>query len=255
MLPLADVELNVFDTGGDLPAVVMLHGLGGHSLEWRWVASLLRHRHRLIAFDHRGHGGSTRRPADVSRESYVRDVIAVVDRLHLQRATLVGQSMGAHTAMLAVAAYPDLFQRMVMIEGGPSAAGPRATDNVIDWFRSWPIPFAGPQAALSFFESQYGAGRGAEAWAAGLQRTSVGLRPCFDLDVLREAIDSVHARDRWREWDAVVCPTTVIRGERGFLTSEEAEQMQERNRHATLVTVAAVHDAHLDNPAAVAHAV
>jgi pimeloyl-ACP methyl ester carboxylesterase len=252
-LDLEDVTLNVLDTGGDLPPVLMLHGLGGYAGEWGLVASLLRGRYRLVAFDQRGHGESTRTPRDVTREAHVRDVVAVMDGLRLHRVTLVGQSMGAHTAMLTAADHPSRVSRLVLIEGGPSAAGPQATDDVIDWFNSWPTPFADEQDALEYFESQYGPGRAADAWTAGLEHTPGGLRPSFDLEALRGAIRAVHRTERWAQWRAISCPVVLVMGENGFMTHEEAKRMLERNPNAQLTKVpTAGHDVHLDAPDAVA---
>ena len=68
--------------------------------------------------DQRGHGRSTRRPADVSRQAFVDDVIAVIDQVFPgERCTLVGPPMGAHTAFLTGAFRPDLVERLVMPEG------------------------------------------------------------------------------------------------------------------------------------------
>jgi pimeloyl-ACP methyl ester carboxylesterase len=252
-LELEDVTVNVVDTGGDLPPVLMLHGLGGYAGEWGSVASLLRGRRRLVAFDQRGHGESTRHPRNVTREAHVRDVVDVMDELRLERVTLVGQSMGAHTAMLTAAAHPSRVSRLVLIEGGPSAAEPQASDDVIDWFESWPTPFAHEEDALVYFESRYGPGRAADAWTAGLESTPGGLSPSFDLEVLREAIQAVHRIERWAQWEAVTCPALIVMGENGFMTDDEAERMLERNPNAQLTKVpAAGHDVHLDAPEAVA---
>ena len=59
---LNGVDLQVIDSGGDLPTVMLLHGLAGHAEEWDEVARCLTARHRVIAFDQRGQGRSTRRP-------------------------------------------------------------------------------------------------------------------------------------------------------------------------------------------------
>ncbi|MEU7020770.1 alpha/beta hydrolase [Streptomyces sp. NPDC046203] len=59
--------------------------------------------HRVVVLDQRGHGASERRPRDVTREAYVADILAVIDRLGLHRPVLIGQSYGGHTALLAAA--------------------------------------------------------------------------------------------------------------------------------------------------------
>ncbi|MCT2006802.1 alpha/beta hydrolase, partial [Micrococcus lylae] len=135
-------RLHVIDSGGTGPALLFLHGLAGYAGEWAKVAERLAGACQVVAFDQRAHGSSTRRPADLSRTAHVGDVVAVADALGLERFTLVGQSMGAHTALLTAAAHPVRVGRLVLIEGGVGGEGLEATADVIDWFRAWPIPFA-----------------------------------------------------------------------------------------------------------------
>ncbi|MET0492949.1 MAG: alpha/beta fold hydrolase, partial [Actinoplanes sp.] len=100
---------------GSGPVVVLLHGLAGSAQEM--IVSLPGH--RTIAPDQRGHGHSIRRPEDLSREAYVRDVLTVIDALaEGERVALVGQSMGAHTAMLVAAWHPERVSSLIMLEGG-----------------------------------------------------------------------------------------------------------------------------------------
>lgn len=115
MVTRPDAELFVREVGGrHTPAVVLLHGLGGWSREWDATVEALEGTHHIVAFDQRGHGESTRRPADLGRRAHVDDVLAVMDALDVERATLVGQSAGGHTAMLVAARAPDRVDRLVM---------------------------------------------------------------------------------------------------------------------------------------------
>ncbi len=97
-ISVGDVKLSFTDTGGDGPAVLLLHGLGGYADEWSGTIRGLQPEYRVVAFDQRGHGGSSRRPDEVSRGAYVNEVVDVAQALGLNRVTLVGQSMGGHTA-------------------------------------------------------------------------------------------------------------------------------------------------------------
>ena len=86
------VRLAGTDTGGAGPPVVLLHGLAGFTGEWEATTAGPRERFRVVALDARGHGGSERYPADVSRDAHVADVIAAVERLAL---TPVGPTWSA----------------------------------------------------------------------------------------------------------------------------------------------------------------
>ncbi|MEU7524135.1 alpha/beta fold hydrolase [Saccharothrix sp. NPDC042600] len=102
----------------------------------QWVArSVVRDGARLFCRDWQGPG----RP--VSRAAYAADVIAVLDQLGLDRAVLVGQSLGGHTAMLAAAAHPDRVSGLVLVEAGPRGPQPDLPGAVGGWLASWPAPF------------------------------------------------------------------------------------------------------------------
>ncbi|MDN5894604.1 MAG: alpha/beta hydrolase, partial [Nocardioides sp.] len=132
-----DARIWYFETTTDAPVVVLLHGLAGHAREWSRTIDALDGEHKVVAVEQRGHGGSTRRPDDVSRQAHVDDVAAVLNDLHTDDVVLVGQSMGAHTAMLVAAHYPRLVDRLVMVEGGLGGEGPAGVAAVHEWLRDW----------------------------------------------------------------------------------------------------------------------
>jgi pimeloyl-ACP methyl ester carboxylesterase len=233
------------------PPVVLLHGQAGAAEELRPTAEALAPRHRVVVPDQRGHGRSTRRPADVSRRAYAADAAAVVEHLGGGRpAALVGQSMGGHTAMLVAAWYPHLVTRLVMLEAGVGGTAPGDEDypaRLGRWFASWPVPFADRAAAVAHL----GGTPTARALAADLDETPDGLRPRFDADVMEAAIAPVAAEARWAEWSSIAAPTLLVRGDRGTVPADEDARMRAERpdvRHA--VIAGAGHDAHLDAPAA-----
>jgi pimeloyl-ACP methyl ester carboxylesterase len=226
---------------GDL--VLLLHGLAGAASEMAPTAEALLPDHRVIALDQRGHGHSTRRPADLSRRAFVDDVVAVLD----EPATLVGQSMGAQTAMLVAAARPDLVRGLVMLEGGVGGSADDYPTRLGAWFRSWPVPFADEAAAVAFL----GATPTAEAWARDLEVRADGRWPRFDADVVEAAIRAVADTARWDEWQSVTAPTLLVRGDRGNTDEGELRRMLDLRPDVEQAVISdAGHDAHLDQPAA-----
>jgi pimeloyl-ACP methyl ester carboxylesterase len=241
-----DAEIWFADTGEDRPVVVLLHGLAGYALEWRRTIDSLRGHFCVVAPDQRGHGSSTRRPDDVSRAAYVGDVVAMLDELGVERVPVIGQSMGAHTAMLLAAAAPERVERLVMVEGGLGGDGPEATDGVARWLESWPAPFPDREEFVAFFGGQRFV---AEAWADGLEQRSDGLWPCWDAATLTRALAAVHEREHVEEWGRVRAPTLLVRGELGSVPQRQVAAMREVRPDAEVVTVAGVgHDVHLEAP-------
>lgn len=100
-----------YETEGDGPPVVLLHGMMGRSDAWRLEGYVdgLSLDHRVILADARGHGHSARPadPAHYGLHCHVADVLAVLDELGLSSAALCGWSMGAATALRTAACAPE----------------------------------------------------------------------------------------------------------------------------------------------------
>ncbi|WP_344499566.1 alpha/beta hydrolase [Dactylosporangium maewongense] len=243
-VPRADVTLSAL-AGGDGPPVVLLHGLAGSAAELEPTALGLLDSYTVIVPDQRGHGHATRHPADVSRRAYVDDVLAVLDAFAQGPAVLVGQSMGAHTAMLVAAWHPDRVRGLLMLEGGVGGDDGDYPSRLEAWFASWPVPFPTRQAAVEFL-----GGRSlAAAWAADLEERDGAFWPRFDGAVMTSAIRGVAGEARWDDWAAVTAPTLLVRGAAGTGPEGEVERMLALRPGVEHVVVPdAGHDVHLDQP-------
>jgi pimeloyl-ACP methyl ester carboxylesterase len=159
--------------------------------------------------------------------------------------TLIGQSLGGHTAMLTAAAYPGLVRALVLVEAGPGGQDPGGPARIGEWLDSWPAPFRSYEAAVAFF----GGGALGRGWADGLERRADGLRPRFDRDVMVRSLAENAQRSFWPEWQRIQCPTMLVLAQSGFLSSREAEQMIRRRPETVAVSVPGTgHDLHLERP-------
>jgi pimeloyl-ACP methyl ester carboxylesterase len=112
------VELAFEDTGGDGPPVVLVHGL---TATRRYVVHgsrlLERSGYRVISYDARGHGDSSAvpDPNDYGYPTLVADLGAVLNELGVDRAVLVGASMGAATTLAYALERPDRVAALVQV--------------------------------------------------------------------------------------------------------------------------------------------
>ncbi len=101
---------------GDGPVLVLLHGDGETARDWRWVMpGLAAAGHRVLALSLPGHGGSA------SADSYAQEDLAdwlarAVEALGLDRATVIGNSIGALMGLHLTLSRPDLVERLVLID-------------------------------------------------------------------------------------------------------------------------------------------
>ncbi|MFJ5924872.1 alpha/beta fold hydrolase [Kitasatospora sp. NPDC092948] len=242
------VELHCRDWAGaaDARPVLLLHGLAGHAGEWDALAAALAPAHRVVAVDQRGHGRSTRRPADLGRDAYVADALAVADALGLERPLLVGQSLGGHTALLAAAAHPGRFAGVVLVEAA-AGASPGAPAEIGSMLAAWPVPFPERASAVRFF----GGGPLGEVWADGLERRADGWWPQFDTDVMVASLAELAVREHWDDWTAAAhCPALLVLGQHGVVPAADTDRMLtlRPDVHAASLPGAG-HDVHLEHPA------
>jgi len=255
------VRLRVLEWGpDDGPAVVVLHGFTGHARQAQLVAPVLADRFRVVAPDQRGHGDSDRAPV-YGTVPMTADLIAVLDARGIDRAAVVGHSLGGMVALTAVAEHPDRFTHLVLGDIGPEPA---------------PAGVARIQASV--------AERHVFADLDDAVTAQAALSPTADPEALRHRVTHNLAptadgqwtwkydpalRDRtarfenhppdalWAFLAAVAVPALLLRGEvSDICTAETAAQMQAANPGLVVVTIpGAGHSIATDAPGAVATAV
>jgi pimeloyl-ACP methyl ester carboxylesterase len=122
---VGNLAIAVNDVGAG-PPVVLLHGLACGKRMWFHQIRALRSRFRVIAYDQRGHG-LTDAPAnatDYSAAHLARDLVGVLDALKIERAAVVGFSLGGGPALALAASKPDRVSRLVLADVGAGADDP-----------------------------------------------------------------------------------------------------------------------------------
>ncbi len=128
------VRVHARDTGKrDGPAIIMLHGFGASLHTWEAWAQALSGEFRVIRFDLPGFGLTGADPTgDYSDTRAVQVLAALMDRLRVQRAILVGNSLGGRIAWSFAARHPARVTRLVLISpdgfAGPGMAYGQAAE-------------------------------------------------------------------------------------------------------------------------------
>lgn len=157
----ADIHYEVCGRG---PAVVFAHGLGGsHISWWQQVAHFSAH-HACLTFAHRGFAPSSVDAGPIDPARYADDLCALLDHLAIERAHLVGQSMGGWTMVEFALRHPQRVRSIVL----------SATTGSID------------PACLDGFDHAAGAGWKQEAGLAVAQCRAVAVHPAAGQRMARE---------------------------------------------------------------------
>ena len=246
-----------FSLGDGRRPAVLLHGFLGSGRNLRSLAQLWLERdptRRFLVPDLRGHGESPLLDPGAGVDSLAQDVLFTVRAAELPTPIrLVGHSLGGRVALVAADLAPELFDQVVVLDIGPGATPPAASESrqVLD------VLLAAPEAAASRTEMRE------RLMAQGLSRpladwllmnlhpgSGGGLTWRFD----RQALSDLHVRftgeDLWPLVERAEVPLHFIRGGQSrYLPPEEAERLVRQG--CVVDTLAgAGHFVHVDAPEA-----
>ncbi len=204
-------QLLAVEQHGEGPAVVGLHGL---TATRRYVLlgsrTLERSGRRVVLYDARGHGASAPAPGgDYSYAALSGDLEAVIDALGVERALLVGASMGAHTAIRFALEHP---QRVAGLAVVTPAYDPERFPSELD---RWDALARGlREGGVEGFIAAYGLDGVPEAWRETVervirQRLAAHEHPQAVADALA-AVPRSRPFDAWASLAALEAPTLVI---------------------------------------------
>jgi len=101
---------------GSGPTVILLHGLGGSSQVWQFSIPALAEKYHVIVPDQIGFGKSDKPLVNYRIRTYVDFLDQFCKQLKIERATLVGNSMGGWIAAMFTASFPDRVDKLVLVD-------------------------------------------------------------------------------------------------------------------------------------------
>ncbi len=127
--PVSGGPLQLYSWGDGPRTVLAVHGITASAYSWPGVADALPDDWRLVAPDLRGRGQSRDLPGPSGMVRHAADICTVAEGLGLDGdLVLAGHSMGAYVAVLAARSRPDLFRRLVIVDGGVPLPVPEGAD-------------------------------------------------------------------------------------------------------------------------------
>ena len=111
------MRLNVIEAGQGAP-LVLLHGLFGSARNWGAVQKALATNYRVVALDLRNHGASPHAP-DMDYAAQAADVAETLAALGVERAVVLGHSMGGKAAMMLALTRPEFVERLIIADIAP----------------------------------------------------------------------------------------------------------------------------------------
>jgi pimeloyl-ACP methyl ester carboxylesterase len=227
MFDLRHVEIHghkvAYRLAGTGETILLIHGMAGSSRTWRAVMPALAQHYQVLAPDLVGHGSSEKPPGDYSLGAFASGLRDLMDVLDVDRATVVGQSLGGGVAMQFAYQFPERCTRLVLVSSG-------GLGREVSWMlRALSLPGSElvlPVVAPAFVRERGNAvsvwlrdhgvksQRAAEMWQAYISLSQPENRSAF-LRTLRAVVDpggqAVDASDRLYLTESM--PTLIIWGD------------------------------------------
>jgi pimeloyl-ACP methyl ester carboxylesterase len=230
------------DPGND-NVVICVHGLSRNGRDFDVLGEALASTHRVIAVDMPGRGASQWLPdaGDYVFPTYLTTLTALVARSHAAKVAWVGTSMGALLGMVMAAQRDTPVSRLVVNDAGPLIE-PAALARIRDYLGQAPT-FATMQEANAYIRAVSAPfGPLTDAQWDHLTRTSVAqdaqgrYAMTYDPGIAVPFRTAAAPPDLWPVWDAIRCPTLVLRGEQSdLLSAATAQAMTARGPRARLI--------------------
>lgn len=118
------IELQVRDSELKREVIIFLHFSGANLMMWQRVLPYFQDHYRLILVDLRGHGKSDVPESGYHMDVMAEDVIAVMDQLSVEKAHILGSSLGAEVGLSLAANHPDRILSIILDGALSSEFGP-----------------------------------------------------------------------------------------------------------------------------------
>ena len=105
-------------TAGGGPPLLLLHGVGDNAFDWQWVMPALAYTYQVYALDLPGSGGSAKPLPDYSPAFFTRFAAAFLDALGVERAAVVGNSLGGLVGLRLALSDPERVAALGLVSSG-----------------------------------------------------------------------------------------------------------------------------------------
>lgn len=236
-------ELEYVDRGQrGAPVAIFLHGLSDSWLSFAEILNRCPDDLRCIAISQRGHGDSERPPSGYRLVDLADDVIALMNALGIERASIVGHSMGSLVAQTIAATQPDRVVRLVLVGSATSFDAPatREFEAVLRTLDEMPYQLAFDFQASTVYHPIPDV----------MLDTFVAESMKVPVRVWREALAGIFEHDGPACLAAIEAPTAIIWGaEDAYCLREEQLLLRDSIRHCRLVIYEDLgHSPHWEEP-------
>jgi len=220
------INLAIWEGGGK--PILCIHGITANCRCWDTLAQALAPEHHIIAMDLRGRGQSDRPSRGYALDYHLKAINCLLDDLGLERAVIMGHSLGAFIGLAFSADYPERVERLILVDGGGDLS-PEQMEKV----------FAGIKPALdrlgmvfpsaeAYLEKMRAAPY-IQPWSAAteayyryeIETAEDGVRTNISPAHIQEEAENIRKVNCAPYYPRLECEVLILRATRGLLSQED----------------------------------
>jgi 3-oxoadipate enol-lactonase len=245
-LPAGDLDVACHVDGpADAPVLLLIHGVLASHRIWDGVVARLVSSWRIVRYDLRGHGSTSSTQPPYTIEGLARDAVAVLDALHIERAHVIGTSLGGMIGQVLGAENADRVQSLTLANTTALQPAPQAWEERALIARDKGITGLVDATLQRWF-------------TPACFREQPELIDAVQREVLRTSVDgfvgcalALRDLDQRALLPRIAVPTLVLTGEQDTSTPPaDGLELQRAIPHAQLASLPAAHQAAAESPEA-----
>jgi len=228
------VEIQLATWEGKGKTVLGIHGLTANCRCWDTVAKALSPDHMIFAMDLRGRGFSEKPPSGYSIDHHCQDILTLLDSLELEKAVLMGHSLGAFISLGFGSKHPDRVDSIILADGG----GKLSEEQMAKVFEGIKPSLERLGQVFPSFEEYVEVMKNApffQPWSPALETyfryetedIDEGIRSRVQLGSIQEEIINLGKVDVSEFYPKISCPVLILRATEGMLAPDDILLPQE----------------------------
>jgi len=235
-----DIKLN-YEIEGTGNPFVLIHGLGANLKMWfRQIPTFSKH-YKTIVYDSRGHGDTEKPKEEYSLKTLIDDLKGLLDKLGIEKAHILGLSMGAVIAQLFTINHPNRVKTLILAAVTPASAIPEgrtpataAVGRIFTEAMKIPENFDVKEFMITLASYAFSEGMNEE-----LMNSLVGvMEEMIDEESIIMALNAMSNFDFRDQLPKINVPTLIINGDQDMLTPLSGAELAHRLiPHSKLVVI------------------
>lgn len=232
IIQIKDIDI-YYEIKGEGDPLLLVHGLGSSARNWELQVSYFAEQYRVLTYDLRGHGRSSKPAGPYSMGLFAEDTAMLMQGLGIPAAHVVGISMGGMIAFELAVRFPHLLKSLVIVNSYPEMRVETAREHIEKWQRLLILELLGVRKMGEVLSKRLFI----KPEQAELRRMFVERWAGNDKRAYQESLRAIFGWDVEARLGDICCPVLVIASDGDYLPLEQKRDYVARIPGARLTVI------------------